>query len=528
MAASTHCREANRRHGQGGSAVASWRGGIFEGTDAMADDGILICGAGPVGLTLAIELARFGVPVRIVDKAAARTDTSRAIVVWCRSLELFARAGLADRLVAAGNRVTHGSIMDGGETIASLDLAELDTPYPFALLLAQTETERILEEHLAALGVRVERQTELTAFTASGTGVVVARLRTGDGAERQASAAWLVGCDGAHSTVRHGLGLDFEGETQMSDWALADLTLAGPLGEDRILIYWHSDGILALFPMGGRRFRVVADLGAARPDARRADPTLDEIEALIALRGPQGVMASDPAWLACFHINERKVRHYGEGRVLLAGDAAHIHSPAGGQGMNTGMQDAFNLAWKLALVRAGGAGPSLIDSYSAERSAVGDVVLRNATRLTDVALLRNPLAQAVRNGVVHFVLGLSQVRRGAERQLGELDIAYAQSPLSVSVVPPAEGLPDAGERLPPRPGAPSGIGARALFTVLGSEGEPAALAAEYPHLVDAPGGGDAPGEGLWIVRPDGYVGLVTAADDLASAQDYLEAIGKGR
>jgi len=388
--------------------VASWRGGIFEGTDAMADDGILICGAGPVGLTLAIELARFGVPVRIVDKAAARTDTSRAIVVWCRSLELFARAGLADRLVAAGNRVTHGSIMDGGETVASLDLAELDTPYPFALLLAQTETERILEEHLAALGVRVERQTELTAFTASGTGVV-ARLRTGDGAERQASAAWLVGCDGAHSTVRHGLGLDFEGETQMSDWALADLTLAGPLGEDRILIYWHSDGILALFPMGGRRFRVVADLGAARPDARRADPTLDEIEALIALRGPQGAMASDPAWLACFHINERKVRHYGEGRVLLAGDAAHIHSPAGGQGMNLGITDAAALAGALAEVLAGGPDAAL-DAYSAAQRRRAERVLKLTGRLTRVSTLPRPL-RPLRNAGIRLAAGVPAVRR---------------------------------------------------------------------------------------------------------------------
>lgn len=490
----------------------------------MAEDGVLICGAGPVGLTLAIELARFGVPVRIVDKAATRSDKSKAVVVWCRSLELFARAGLADTLIAAGNKVPHGGIFDGTETIAQLDFAELETPYPFALIIPQTATERILEEHLATLGITVERQTEMIAFNATDAGVA-ATLRSADGGERQVAASWLVGCDGAHSTVRHALGLSFQGATQMSDWALADLRLDGPIGEDRILIYWHADGILALFPMGGRRFRIVADLGPAQQEGRRADPTLAEVEALIAARGPQGITGSDPIWLTCFRINERKVAHYGEGRVFLAGDAAHVHSPAGGQGMNTGMQDAFNLAWKLALVHAGSAGPHLLGSYSTERSAVGDQVLANATRLTDVALLRNPLAQAVRNGVVRFVLGLSQVRRQAERQLGELDIAYVHSPLSVTVVPPAEGLARAGERLfPARPG----IGARALFTVLGNAGEPAALAAEYPHLVDAGSGGDAPGEGLWIVRPDGYVGLVAAAEDLATAQDYLEAIGRRR
>ena len=490
----------------------------------MAEDGVLICGAGPVALTLAIELARFGVPFRIVDKAPARTDKSKAIVIWCRSLELFARAGLADGLVAAGNKVPHGSIRDGVDTIANLDFAELETPYPFALIIPQTETERVLEEHLATLGVSVERQTEMTAFTTSDTGVSTT-LRAADGTERQVAASWLVGCDGAHSTVRHVLGFSFEGSTQMSDWVLADLMLVGPLDDDRILIHFHADGILAIFPIGGGRFRIVADLGPAQQEGRRADPTLTEVAALIADRGLRGVTASDPIWLTCFRINERKVNQYGQGRAFLAGDAAHVHSPAGGQGMNTGMQDAFNLAWKLALVRSGGAGPGLLDSYSIERSAVGDQVLSNATRLTDVALLRNPLAQAVRNGVVHFVLGLSQVRRKAERQLGELDIAYAKSPLSVSVVPPPEGLPDAGERLTlPVPG----LGTRALFTVLGNAGEPAALAAEYPHLVDADTGDDPPGEGLWIVRPDGYVGLVAAPGDLPSAQDYLEAVGRGR
>lgn len=490
----------------------------------MAGDGVIICGAGPVGLTLAIELTRFGVPVRIVDKAAARTDRSKAVVIWCRSLELFARAGLADRLVAAGNKVAHGSILDGAQAIAQLDFAELETPYPFALIIPQTDTERILEEHLATLGITVERQTEMTAFAASETSVS-ATLRGAGGSEREVAGSWLVGCDGAHSMVRHTLGLGFEGSTQMSDWVLADLKLYGRIGEDSILIYWHADGILAIFPIGGRRFRMVADLGPARQTGPRPDPTLAEVLSLIADRGPQGVTGSDPIWLTCFRINERKVDQYGAGRVFLAGDAAHVHSPAGGQGMNTGMQDAFNLAWKLALVHSGGAGPRLLESYSIERSAVGDQVLSNATRLTDVALLRNPLAQALRNSVVHFVLGLSQVRRRAERQLGELDIGYAQSPLSVSVTPPPEGLPDAGERLPaPVPG----MGARALFAVLGNEGEPAALAAEYPHLVDAETGDEPPGEGLWIVRPDGYVGLVAAAGDIPAAQDYLEAIGKGR
>ena len=486
---------------------------------------VLIVGAGPVGLTLAIELTRYGVPVRIVDKAAARTDKSKALVVWSRSLELLERAGGVDRLLAAGMKAHGARISNGRQLIGEVGFDQIESPYPFALMIPQSETERLLEARLEELGGRVERQVELLRFDARAGGVTAA-LRDAAGREEAVEADWLIGCDGAHSAVRHGLGFDFAGSTQPSDWVLADMRLDGLGAPDRLDIFWHRDGILAFFPIAGDRYRVVADLGPAEGEERRPDPTLAEVQALVDHRGPGGVRLRDPIWLASFRINERKVTDYSAGRVFLAGDAAHIHSPAGGQGMNTGMQDAFNLAWKLALVAKGVARASLLDSYSVERSAVGDRVLRNAGRMTDLAILRNPVAQAVRNAAARIVLGLSQVQRRMSDTLSELEIAYPESPLSVAAAyaPHGHALPAPGERWPPVAGDPIGSGGAPRFVVAGSGKAAAHLAALFPDLVEAQARPAPSEDGLWPIRPDGYVGLVAGPDWRGPAERYLAAI----
>jgi hypothetical protein len=230
---------------------------------------------------------------------------------------------------------------------------------------------------------------------------------------------------------------------------------------------------------------------------------------------------SDPVWLAAFRINERKVRDYRRGRVFLAGDAAHIHSPAGGQGMNTGMQDAFNLAWKLALVIKGSARASLLDSYSPERTAVGDRVLRNAARLTEAATLRNPLLQGIRNTVARFATGFPVVQHRMANQLSEMDIGYPDSPLTAHHGHVGTG-PKAGERWPDR--LPAGArGAR--FLAMGLPDTAAALAAKFPRLVVAAAGLD-PGHptALRLIRPDGYVGFAGAAGERAHAEAYLAGL----
>lgn len=208
---------------------------------------VLVVGAGPVGLTMAAELARYEVRVRVADKAAGRSDKSKALVLWSRTLELLERTGCAEGFVAAGHRVTAANIIAGTKVIAHLDVATVQSPYPYALMLPQSETERLLEEHLGRQGVSVERLTELKSFETRGNGVV-AVLRRPDGREETLEAEWLVGCDGAHSAVRKGLGLSFLGETLQSDWLLADVHLAGyPLPDSEIAVYWHKEGCWRCF-----------------------------------------------------------------------------------------------------------------------------------------------------------------------------------------------------------------------------------------------------------------------------------------
>ena len=492
---------------------------------------VLIAGAGPVGLAMAGELARFGVSVRIVEKSAARTDKSKALVLWSRTLELLDRSGAGAPLVAAGIKVHALNIATGTEPIARVTFDHVPTPHPYALMLPQSDTERLLEEHLNGLGVRVERSVELISFT-PGQAEVACMLLHPDGREEQLAVPWLVGCDGAHSTVRHTLGLPFAGDTLPSDWILADVHLSGVPHPGEVVVEWHAEGILVFFPIRGARYRIIADLTGTDGAARSTDPTLEEVQQVLQRRGAPGIVASDPVWLATFHINERKVKDYRAGRVFLAGDAAHVHSPAGGQGMNTGIQDACNLAWKLALVQRGiAAEEPLLSTYSMERSAVGEHVLKNAGRLTEAAILRGPVKQFVRNRLASVLLGFGVVRERLAEEAAELAIGYPDSPLTVRVAKPSDG-PQAGERAPLRPGEtpagaslPPGANVTPQFVLYAEPGPDAeALIACFPALLE-PQLRKPFAEGyLWLVRPDGYVALTAKTDDWAAADTFLQKL----
>jgi 2-polyprenyl-6-methoxyphenol hydroxylase-like FAD-dependent oxidoreductase len=474
---------------------------------------ILIVGAGPVGLTLAVELARYGVSVRIVDKAPARTDKSKAVAVWARSLELFERAGIAGALVAAGVRVNSANIGDGTKNIAHINFDGLDTRYSFVLMTPQSETERILEEKLAELGVKVERSVELKSFSDNGSSVEALVARQ-DGSSETISAAWLVGCDGAHSTVRHALGKEFRGESVATDFLLADIKLPGVMAADELTMWWHRDGIVAFFPLPGDRIRLIASTGESTDHA--TEPTLAEVQAIIDSRGPGGLTAADPVWIARFKINERKVDDYRTGRVFVAGDAAHVHSPAGGQGMNTGMQDAFNLAWKLALVCHDTCTDRLLDSYSAERSAIAAEVIASAGHLTRVAMLKNEYAQSIRNFVASHVLGLHAVQNVAREKLSELSVAYPESPLNGPI---ARGKgPKPGHRLPPPAVDP--VGSRARFAYFAADAGPD-FAAEFPGLLEEKNRPPVHAGDICLVRPDGYVAMTAQDGDWNAVRAYL-------
>ena len=482
---------------------------------------VLIVGAGPVGMTMACELARYGVPLRIVDKAAQRTDKSKALVLWSRTLELLDRGGGSGPFIDAGFKAEAVNFIAGDKVIGRVSMESVRSPYRYGLMLPQSETERLLEERLRGLGVAVERQLELTTFK-KGAGGVEAVLRHADGHEQAVSAGWLLGCDGAHSAVRHGLGAAFSGETMNSDWMLADIHMTGYLFPDtEASVHWHRDGVLVIFPISPGRYRVIADLppsGAEHPPT----PTLEQVQAMIDRRGPSGLIAFDPIWLAGFRINGRKVANYRWGRVFLAGDAAHVHSPAGGQGMNTGMQDAFNLAWKLALVLRKTCDEHLLDSYGPERSGVGDEVLKSASRLTTVGTMKNPIAQTVRNLVGQLMLGLGPVKDAFADSMTEVAIGYPKSPLNGPAL--AGAGPKPGERVAPIEGqTPVGSGATPLFTIFAEKATAVAdLVGRFEGLLDPDIRPPFHDGGIWLVRPDGYVACSTS--DAGVIASYLESI----
>src|SRR5579884_223717 len=337
--------------------------------------------------------------------------------------------GIAENFLHTGMFLNSAHLHSGARSLARIHFTLEGTEYPRPLMLAQSETERLLTEHLQRVGITVERPVELTSFTDQGN-QVVANLRHADGREEKIGCDWLLGCDGAHSTVRHTLAMEFTGEPDPNDFILADCRVEGTLPLDELSLFWHHKGVLAFFPFAAGRCRIIADMGTAKTTGHPPDPSLSDVQNIVNERGPAGVRLSDPHWLAGFRVHERKVAEYRRGRVFLAGDAAHIHSPAGGQGMNTGMQDAWNLAWKLALVHKGRARPSLLDSYTIERSAVGEMVLRNATRLTRVATMRNPIGQFFRNRLVEVLGHLPWFRRNFVRDLTEMSIHYPNSPLN--------------------------------------------------------------------------------------------------
>jgi 2-polyprenyl-6-methoxyphenol hydroxylase-like FAD-dependent oxidoreductase len=483
---------------------------------------VLIVGAGPVGLTLACELTRYKVPVRIIDKAPQRTDKSKALVLWSRTLELLDRgdAGAAT-FVEAGFKV-HGVniVAAGGAVVGHVSMDSVASPYNYALMLPQSDTERLLEERLERLGASVERSTEAVTLKIGADGTE-ATLRDADGREETVHADWLAGCDGAHSIVRHTLGAPFSGETMPSDWILADTHMKGyPFPDTEVTVYWAREGVLSIFPIAPGRYRIIANIPPSGGDHPR-DPTLEEAAAIVEQRGPRGVSLFDPIWLSGFRINARKVASYRAGRVFLTGDAAHVHSPAGGEGMNTGMQDAFNLAWKLALAIHGTCGESLLDTYSPERSGVGDEVLKNTSRLTAVGTLHNPIAEELRNIVGRVALGLAPVQHAVVDNMSQVSVGYPESPMNGRRHGSFHPAP--GQRMAPiadRP--PFGAGNIPRFTLLASVSPLLAdLLAAYPKLLNDTLGTPPAADGVWLIRPDGYVAATAPASELSSISDVL-------
>ncbi len=417
---------------------------------------VLIVGAGPTGLAAAMSLARAHIPVRLIDKAREPALHSRAIGIQARTLELFEQHRLIEPFLELGHRAHTANLYSNGQRLARLDFDPLQTRYPYVLFLDQTVTERLLTEHLATLGVTIERGVELTAFS-HGVTHVSATLQHADGRVEATHATYLIAADGAHSTIRHQLGVSFAGKTFEQVYLLADLQADTPWSDDEFHIFASGEGLAGLFPMGGQRYRLIADQ-PARPAAPATTddaapsgasvpaPTLDECRALAARRIHHTVKFAELTWSTHFHLNSRMVEQLRVQRVFLAGDAGHVHSPAGAQGMNTGIQEAFNLGWKLARVLTGKAPDRLLDSYHLERHPIERDVLRQTSFITHLAEADHGPLKLLRERVMPTLAALGPLRDAARLTVSELAIQYRRSPLTLERV--LDGGPRAGERAP--------------------------------------------------------------------------------
>lgn len=390
---------------------------------------VLICGAGPVGLTLAVECQRHGLSARIIDRLEKPSPYSKALAVWSSALEVFESMGCARTFLDHSIPAEVNRLSSKGRFLAEVPLRiSARTRYPQPIILPQSETERILTERLSALGGGVERGLELTGFEQDAEGVSC-DLRNPDGRTETVRARWLVGCDGSRSLVRKTLGIGFTGDSVVQTFVLCDVRVEPPPPRGTMQADMVGGSMLAIFPVTDGVWRVIGDREPGGPDASHP-PDLEEMRRLLVRHGRAAIKISDPSWLAAFRIGERRAESYREGRVLLAGDAAHIHSPTGGQGMNLGVQDAYNLAWKLALLTRGhGEADALLDSYECERAPVADEVIRNSGRLLRLGLMDNPVAGAARNIIFRALGRLPGVQTRMQNTLSGLQVRYRTGPL---------------------------------------------------------------------------------------------------
>ncbi|UOG21795.1 FAD-dependent monooxygenase [Gordonia amicalis] len=540
----------------------------------MNDVDVLVAGAGPIGLTAAIELRRRGVRVRIVDPLLDPPQYAKAVGIQPRTLEVFEGMGVLEPILDAGMEMRGQLVFVNGSEVSRIDLSTPDdVPFRFHLL-PQYATERVLRDRLTDLDAEIERGVRVSAFEQDVDGVTVT-LADADGGETQVRASYLIGADGAHSTVRKGLGLSFEGGAFAEQYMLGDVAVDWSMPRGYAIRAMHqagdgtTDDLLVCIPLPGRgRYRMsmlVPDElaigetsggdGVAHGFEGTRTPELSHIQAVVDRLSPEPATVSDMRWSSVFRISHRIVDSYGRGRVFVAGDAAHIHPPTGAQGMNTGVQDAHNLAWKLALAVDGVAAPGLLDSYDLERRPVGEEVVGRTVR-------------DAREGIGTDSTDVDFVTR----REAQLLISYADSPFTAgSTVPGTPSAPRAGERAPDA----AGLGRESvnhplrLFSLLGgvdhslvlyadatSGAEDVAvlegLAAEITaaarghmtvHVVAAPtaqvGSTDLPllrdteglfaagyrpdGSTAFVIRPDGYLGYRGPLDDAAAVLAYLRA-----
>jgi 2-polyprenyl-6-methoxyphenol hydroxylase-like FAD-dependent oxidoreductase len=414
----------------------------------MTEPLVLITGAGPTGLVLAIWLTKLGVRVRIVDKTAEPGTTSRALAVQARTLEFYHQVGIDDAVVAGGVKIKHLNLWVKGHRAARVPLEDTGkglTPYAFALVFPQDAHERLLIEQLGALGVRVERKTELLRFTQHDAGVT-ATLRRPDGSEQVCEAAYLAGCDGASSTVRGQLGIGFPGGTYTGLFYVADVEGTGEAVDGDLNVDIEDADFILLFALKGRGH--VRLVGTVRdlPGSDHGELSFEDVrgKAIEHLK----LNVEKVNWFSTYRVHHRVALRFRDRRAFLLGDAAHVHSPVGGQGMNTGIGDAVNLAWKIAAVLKEGASVTLLDTYEPERIAFARRLVATTDRGFTIVTSRSGFAAVVRTRIVPLVVPLlfrlGPMRRLLFRTVSQTQVNYRHSSLSAG----AAGRVHGGDRLP--------------------------------------------------------------------------------
>ncbi len=512
------------------------------------DTDVLVVGAGPTGLMLANQLVRRGIRSLIIDQHAGPSLETRALGVQARTLEIYSHLGIVDRALELGKRGTGGNIWADGQRrarVALSDAGEKVTPYPFLLVLGQDDNERILGDHLRELGSSVQWNTELVSLTQQAD-FVTALLKSPDGSHRNILAAWVAGCDGARSVVRESSGIEFAGAPYEHVFFVADTEMTGSMVPDEVNVYLFRDGFHLLFPMRGKdHWRIVGILPPALRN--QSDLKFDAVMPSLRSEAGQGLTIKSCTWFSTYRIHHRCAVRFRDRRCFLLGDAAHIHSPVGAQGMNTGLQDAYNLAWKLALVVKNQAKSALLDSYEQERVPVARALLNGTDRafrlVVSDAWFAGLLRTKILARIAAFAVNRKAVQRMAFRTVSQTGIRYPKSSLSRSL----DGLPDtaprAGDRFPwlrlklatngaiedlfqklsdtcfnliliGQPRLPEGaLDFGDLLRIHAIPGEPA----NDRELARA----QLPQPSFYLVRPDGYVGLCGTRWEAGAIRRYF-------
>ena len=494
------------------------------------DPKILIVGAGPTGLAMAVWLARLQVPFRIIEKNSGPGQTSRAMAVQARTLEFYHQLGFADEIIRSGFRVNKLRIRQSGREMAELRFGDFGaglSPYPFALTYPQDEHERLLGEKIRALGGKIEWNTELTGFKDTGD-QVEATLRN-DGREETCRASVLCGCDGVHSVVREAMKLTFPGGVYRQLFFVADVAAQGATNGDADFSILPNEFCLSFPIRSSGMVRLIGIVPRAVEDRKELtfEDIRDHLQQMFDLR------IEKVNWFSTYHVHHRVADHFRVGRAFVAGDAGHVHSPAGGQGMNTGIGDAINLAWKLAAVVSARADASILDTYEIERMAFARSLVATTDKLFQAMVRENIAGEIVRTmlfpHVIPFLLGFSAIRRAQFRLVSQTRINYRHSPLSEGTT----GDVDGGDRLPWVEGPDAGNFAplKSLdwqIHVYGKAGQTLRQAAEdrgialheFPWSEAAQHAGFER-DSMYLVRPDGHVAIAELKQDVEKLRSYL-------